>query len=732
MTSDLTARRFFLFLLIAATVLLGAMIRPIANSLIVAAVLVGVLWPLHQKLVKHMRNRRAPSAAAALLVFGILILMLVPLAGLSAFVVNEGEQGMKFISDTLRSERVNEWIERLPVHLREGAADGLAHLPRPEVAKAAAAGWVAVTETGQFVFQAGLMLIALFFLLIQGDELVRWLDHVLPLKRGQTRELLAEVKAVSYSLVVSTIITAAVQAAAALVGFFIARVPHPVFFAVVTFFCAFIPAIGGAAVCLVVALILLVTGHPYMAVFLSIWGLLVVGLVDNAVKPLIRTINEVLGPDVGAQFMEMLRVIFTEQRPVRHEYPLEVMGGALWFAAEGFPARDGQAAVLLVQDITDRKQMEAQLGESERLAAIGLLAGGIGHEINNPLAWVMTHIRTMQSEVNERARSGDSACTRWSAQLDEVMQGADRIRQIVRDLAFFTRGPETDSKPIDVRGALDWAAEMAMSEMRHRACLTKHYLPAPLVAAPDARLGQVFLNLLINAAQSIPDGQIEANEVRLELSTDEQGRARVDVHDTGTGISPENVPRLFEPFFTTKPPGVGTGLGLSVSWRIVQSLGGSLELVSAHPGDTRFRVTLPAAPDGLPVPECGSRAPAKLARRLQVMVIDDQPSFLLSLRLAMQKLVEIHGESSALLALDRLRAGERFDAVVCDLMMPDLCGMDFHEKLSSDVPCMLPKVIYMTAGAFTPRARAFLSRVQNPCIEKPFLPEQLVELLARL
>jgi predicted PurR-regulated permease PerM len=185
--SDLTARRFFLLLLIAATVLLGAVIRPIAYSLIVAAVLGGVLWPLHQKLAKRMRNRRAPSAA--LLVFGILILMLVPLAGLSAFVLNEGEQGIEFISDTLRSERVTEWIERLPEPFH-GAADGLAHLPRPEAAKAAAAGWAAVTETGQFVFHAGMMLIALFFLLTQGDALVLWLDHSLPLKRGQTRELL--------------------------------------------------------------------------------------------------------------------------------------------------------------------------------------------------------------------------------------------------------------------------------------------------------------------------------------------------------------------------------------------------------------------------------------------------------------------------------------------------------------------------------------------------------------
>ncbi len=285
MTSDLTARRFFLFLLIVTTVLLGAVIRPIADSLIVAAVLAGVLWPVHLKLAKFMRNRRGP--AAGLLVFGVLILMLGPLAALSAFVVNEAAQGVKFIGDTLHSERVTELIQELPEPLQETAADALEHLPRAQGARAAAAGWAAVMATGQFVFQASLMLIALFFLLIQGDAFVLWLDHVLPLRSGQTRELIAEFKTVSYAVVVSTLITAAVQAAAAVGGYYIARVPHPLFFGAVTFFCAIIPAIGAASVCLVAALLLVVTGHPYMAVFLSIWGVVVVGLVDNVVKPLI-------------------------------------------------------------------------------------------------------------------------------------------------------------------------------------------------------------------------------------------------------------------------------------------------------------------------------------------------------------------------------------------------------------------------------------------------------------
>ncbi|HKU41833.1 MAG TPA: AI-2E family transporter, partial [Polyangiales bacterium] len=131
------------------------------------------------------------------------------------------------------------------------------------------------------------MLIALFFMLVQGSELIAWLDSVLPLRKGQTRDLLTEFKKVSYAVVVATVVTAAAQAAAALIGYFIARVPHPLFFAAITFFGAFIPAIGAAAFSLLAAGILLVTGHPYMAIFLAIWSVTVVALIDNVVKPLV-------------------------------------------------------------------------------------------------------------------------------------------------------------------------------------------------------------------------------------------------------------------------------------------------------------------------------------------------------------------------------------------------------------------------------------------------------------
>jgi predicted PurR-regulated permease PerM len=139
----------------------------------------------------------------------------------------------------------------------------------------------------RFALHATFMLIALFFLLVRGDELVTWLDEVSPLARGQTRELLAAFKRVSYAVIVSTLITGAVQALAALVGYLIARVPNPVFFALMTFFFAFIPAIGAGVVCVAAAALLFLTGHPYLAIFLALWGIFVVGLVDNVVKPLL-------------------------------------------------------------------------------------------------------------------------------------------------------------------------------------------------------------------------------------------------------------------------------------------------------------------------------------------------------------------------------------------------------------------------------------------------------------
>lgn len=287
--------RFFLALLIAAAVLVGAVIAPLFRELLVAVVLASVLRPVQVWLTKWVRGRR--GLAAGIVTLLVVVIVLGPLAALVALLIRDGAEGTQYLLDTVHSQRVADIVGWLPESARNAVLDAINDLPRNlgevagEVGAQAEVAGQAVTAsavaTGSFLFHSVLMLIAFFFTLAHGDEIVTWLDSVSPLPPGQTRELLATSKKVSFSIVVSTLATAGVQATAALVGFYIARVPAPIFFAAVTFIAAFIPAIGAGVVSLVAALLLYVTGHPYMAIFLCVWGLVVVGLVDNVVKPLL-------------------------------------------------------------------------------------------------------------------------------------------------------------------------------------------------------------------------------------------------------------------------------------------------------------------------------------------------------------------------------------------------------------------------------------------------------------
>jgi predicted PurR-regulated permease PerM len=338
--------RFFLALIVAAALLLGLVILPVVKELFLAAVFAGALWPVQAWLTRRLRGRRGVAAGA--LTVSVLVLLVGPVAMMVTFIVRDGADGVRFVSRAVRSEEVAELVEFLPVASREFVRDAIDRMPRDlgEVmggvddhgGRAAAAVGRALAATGSITFHALLMLIALFFLLVRGDELVKWLDSVSPLRPGQTRELLATFKRVSFAVIASAGITAAAQAAAALVGFLIAQVPNPVFFALVTFLLAFVPAIGAAIVSLMAALILVVTGHPYMALFLALWGVLVVGLVDNLVKPLLirrgleihgavvffaliggiaafGAIGLLVGPLVVALFLAVVRIYHRDYTP---------------------------------------------------------------------------------------------------------------------------------------------------------------------------------------------------------------------------------------------------------------------------------------------------------------------------------------------------------------------------------------------------------------------------------
>ena len=237
---------------------------------------------------------------------------------------------------------------------------------------------------------------------------------------------------------------------------------------------------------------------------------------------------------------------------------------------------EGEPALLSVfRDVTERERLDARLMLADRVASMGTLAAGVAHEINNPLAYVLANLAFSREKLEAHPMLAEVVEALREAQL-----GAERVRGIVRDLKTLSRPDESNTSVLDVHRALDISVSMAWNEIRHRARLVKDYaLDLPRVIGNEGRLGQVFLNLLINAAHSIPEGSANSNEIRVVTRAD-AGRVVVEVRDTGTGIAAEHQRRLFDPFFTTKPQGLGTGLGLSICHTIVAALGGEIDFES--------------------------------------------------------------------------------------------------------------------------------------------------------
>lgn len=297
--SEKSARRALQVMLLGSLILVVSVFRPFGAALFLAAVLSMVLWPMHQWLTTRLRGHA--GLAAGILVAGMIALVLGPLVGVSAFLVAEAADAARFVSETVRSDGTRGLVAKLPdsvenlllrtldrldVDISQMLRSVQEHLAAAGGTAAAALG-AAVSATGSLVFQGTMMVLALFFILTNKDGLLNWLDEASPLRRGQTRELFGEFVRVCKSVIVSTAATALVQAVAALVGYLIASVPYPFFFFAVTFIIAFIPAAGAASVCLAAAGLRLLSGHPWMALFLAIYAIVVVGLVDNVVKPLL-------------------------------------------------------------------------------------------------------------------------------------------------------------------------------------------------------------------------------------------------------------------------------------------------------------------------------------------------------------------------------------------------------------------------------------------------------------
>jgi PAS domain S-box-containing protein len=254
---------------------------------------------------------------------------------------------------------------------------------------------------------------------------------------------------------------------------------------------------------------------------------------------------------------------------------------------------DGVPARLIVgRDVSERARMQQKLIVADRLASIGLLAAGVAHEVNNPLAYVLNNIEIARRELTGLGSEAETS----RHVLGVALEGVDRIRTIVRDLLMLSRGEEGPVAPIDARRVAESTLVLAAREIERTALLVQQFEPAPLVQASDARIAQILLNLIANALEAMRGQPREDNLLTVKISAASDGRFCLCVSDTGCGIPERDLARLFEPFFTTKPAGQGTGLGLPIVQRLVTDMGGEIAVTTELRRGTTFRVLLPPVP----------------------------------------------------------------------------------------------------------------------------------------
>lgn len=301
----------------------------------------------------------------------------------------------------------------------------------------------------------------------------------------------------------------------------------------------------------------------------------------------------------------------------------------------------------------------------------------------------------------------------------DLRDGIDRVGGIVRELRTFARVDEEAPGPIDVVEAVTLAERMTAHRLRHHVRVRLTCDEVPPVIGHARRLEQVFVNLLLNAAQAMPEGKDENRiDVRVYLAAD--GRVAIDVEDNGPGMTPDVLKRVFEPFFTTKPVGEATGLGLAISRGIVMRVGGELDIESEPGKGTRAHVRLLCAHPS----SAASGVPDNVARgtrpRGRVLLIDDDPRFTFSLRTLLEDDHDVTTMNAGEATQALLLGGQHFDVILCDVMMPGVTGVDLYMAVAASRPELAPRIVFMTGGPYTARAEAFVKTVPNNVLQKPF------------
>jgi len=413
----------------------------------------------------------------------------------------------------------------------------------------------------------------------------------------------------------------------------------------------------------------------------------------------------------------------------------------------------------LASSYRDLKDAQAKLLHTQKLAAVGEVAAGVAHEINNPAAYVSMNLDLIAEQVAvverlvrslRRAAQGEGGLGRileeqsgssfamtvlgrlavdlrgLRAMVEDNREGLERIRSVSKDLRVFSRVEQSEVAEVDINAVVRSATNLLHNEVRHRARLSLDLCQLPSVQADRGKLAQVVTNLLINAAHAIDEGQADDNEIRISTRY-QQDEIVLVVEDTGTGMTDEVKGRIFDPFFTTKAHGQGTGLGLSLCADIVSKHRGEISVWSKPGEGSRFTVSIPVTAAVAPR---STMRPMERALRgpRRVLVIDDD----LAMVRAYKRMLAKHDATvvdNGLAALDAIAETGEPDLIVCDLMMPDMDGLQVYKAIENRWPHLLSRMVFCTGGAFTARARDFVAAIDNVVLDKPLTVAQLDGLL---
>ncbi|MFZ5481378.1 MAG: PAS domain-containing hybrid sensor histidine kinase/response regulator [Myxococcota bacterium] len=438
---------------------------------------------------------------------------------------------------------------------------------------------------------------------------------------------------------------------------------------------------------------------------------------DDLADFLARPLAELVAPEEVPLMGERVQRVLRGERLPPLEYHGRRKDGSIVVMEISSVATtwEGHPAVIgFGRDVSERKVLVQRMLKQDRLAAVGTLAAGVAHEINNPLSYALLNLQMLRLRAGPLSAAGSPE----ARQIDQALEGLERVRRIVQDLLSFARPSAEVVEPVDVSQVVGAAVRLARTTTDRTARIEVAVDGLPLVQTNGARLGQVLLNVLVNALQAL-EGRTDGL-VRVTGSAC-ASRLRLEVRDNGSGIPATLLAKVFDPFFTTKPPGKGTGLGLSVSQSIMTSLGGALEVVSEEGDGTLVRLELPL----------GATEPGEPAdRRARVLVVDDDPYVASSLVAFLEDDHDAVPCTDVDAALDVLCGEERWDVVLCDVRMPRMSGPEVLLRVRERRPELARRFVFVTGGVLPPGEARVVAEMGCRVLAKPLALEDLVRTIA--